>query len=79
MSLDSGAEPDTSTRMRPPSRSRSFENTSLSAMRCWAASPAGTGFPASLSVVARLPTRTAQAKIFALRPPAAVAEPAAAL
>ena len=44
ISLDSGAPPETAKRSRPPRAACIFENTSLSAMRCLKASPAGTGW-----------------------------------
>ena len=47
-SRDSGALPETKNRIRPPKRSRSLENTSLSAMRClMASSRPGGGLPAA--------------------------------
>ena len=70
ISLLSGAAPETSTRIRPPSRAWSLLNTSFSATAYFIRRPAGTGLPACSSATFSLPTATPQAKILALAPPA---------
>ena len=70
---DSGADPETRIRIRPPIRACSLLNTSFVASAYRRESPAGTGLPACSSATFCRPTRTAQAKIFAFAPPASVA------
>ena len=70
MSRLSGAEPETSTRSRPPRRSCSLLKTSFSATANLALRAPPTGLPACSSATFCLPTPTAQPKIFALAPPA---------
>ena len=68
-SADSAAEPEMKKRTRPPKRSRTFENTSLSAMPCWIRRPVGTGLPERTRRERSRPTFSAQRKSLSLAPP----------
>src|SRR2546429_208571 len=76
-SVESGAAPETPTRSRPPSRSRTFAKTSRSASRCCSARTAPTGAPSRRARLARAPTPSAQSPIRLRRPPARSISPGA--
>ena len=58
-------------RMRPPKRSRTLLNTSLSASPCCRRSGSGTPRPSASRALTSRPTPNAQSKIFFLAPPSA--------
>ena len=68
ISFASGAPPEIGLRRRPPRRSFTFENTSLSAIRCWSARPRGSGRPRCRRALSLRPTSSAQSTSFRLTP-----------
>ena len=67
----SAAAPEMKNRTRPPNRSRTLLNTSLSNRPCWRLSGRGTDWPARLRRLTSRPTLNAWLKIFSFSPPSA--------
>src|SRR5690625_3640416 len=68
-SADKAADPLMKNRIRPPIRSLSLENTSLSPRLCWNFSTADGSDPACRCCEIFDPTPNAQSKIFSFTPP----------